>query len=417
MAKRAWYLPDKYPETRKDRPNSNWSAWLIIIWHDDGGMWRNDDMTNWSRWSLSYFGIRRNVVSVLSSNHFSLQHLNNHLTNHLLLFPNMPMLNSRTFQSASGVNTITRPVSRIQILTSKITQVCQDIHDIKLRRLLITQVDKEPNDITNSILTNQSDHKNTWGSDRSKPDPPDIHEDHAEDGNNYVYRTPNLLEHNTQNNQEDHGRCPLQLRPKPSGMTPEPLPCPDPSEASETSSSLLTSLSSPPKKDDIELVASLMYTERPDLSWSLCLAPAKKNGGVKPAEESEMREGTGLMRAEASPCREFGGGTGIGAARLDRTDSETEPPLSATASALWHEGQVKLWRSMRIAWAGTQCSMIKWLKEAATFSKATNRDSTPSIWEETKAWLPQISWTLFFTNSISGVDPMSSDGWGQLSSA
>ena len=29
-------------------------------------------------------------------------------------------------------------MSRIQILTSKITQVCQDIHDIKLRQLLIT---------------------------------------------------------------------------------------------------------------------------------------------------------------------------------------------------------------------------------------------------------------------------------------
>ena len=44
---------------------------LIIIWRDDGMIWRNDDMTNWSRWSLSYFGIRRDVVSVLSSNHFS----------------------------------------------------------------------------------------------------------------------------------------------------------------------------------------------------------------------------------------------------------------------------------------------------------------------------------------------------------
>ena len=117
-------------------------------------------------------------------------------------------------------------------------------------------------------------------------------------------------------------------------MTPEPLPCPDPSEASEMSSSLPTSLSSPPKKDDIEPVASSMNTERPDLSWNLCLAPEKKYGGVEPAEESEMREGTGLMREEASPDLEFGGGIGIGAARLDRTDSEAEPPLSANASAL-----------------------------------------------------------------------------------
>ena len=69
-------------------------------------------MANESRWSMSYFGIRCDIVLVLSSNHLSSQHLNNHPTNHLLLFPNMPMLNSRTFQSASGVNTITRPVPK-----------------------------------------------------------------------------------------------------------------------------------------------------------------------------------------------------------------------------------------------------------------------------------------------------------------
>ena len=103
--KRAWYLPDKYPETGKDWSNSDWSTLLIIIWRDD-------DMTNQSRWSLSYFGIRHNIVLVLSSNHFSSQQLNNHPANRLPLYPTMPMLNSRTFQSASGVNTITRPVPK-----------------------------------------------------------------------------------------------------------------------------------------------------------------------------------------------------------------------------------------------------------------------------------------------------------------
>ena len=96
----------------KDRSNSDWGALLIILWHDDGMVWRNDDMTNQSRWSLSYFGIRRDVVSVLSSNHFSSQQLSNYPTNRLLLYPNMPMMNSRTFQSSSGLNTITRPSPR-----------------------------------------------------------------------------------------------------------------------------------------------------------------------------------------------------------------------------------------------------------------------------------------------------------------
>ena len=110
--KRAWYLPDKHPETMKDWSNSDWSALLIIIWRNDGVIWHSDDTTNRSRWSLSYFGIRHDVVSVLSSNHFSFQQLNNHPTNRLLLRPNMPMINSRTFQSSSGLNTITRPSAR-----------------------------------------------------------------------------------------------------------------------------------------------------------------------------------------------------------------------------------------------------------------------------------------------------------------
>ena len=200
-------------------------------------------------------------------------------------------------------------MSRIRILTSKITQVCQDIRDIKLRRLLITRSDEEPNDITRSILTNRNDRRNTLGSGRSKLDPLDTREDCAVGDNDYAYKTPSHLEHDTQNNHEDHGKCPPQPRPEPSRMTPEPLPYPDPSEASERSSLLLTSLLSPLKKDNIEPDASSMYTERPDLSWNLDLAPAKKYGGVEPAEESEMREGTGLRREEASPCWEFGGGT------------------------------------------------------------------------------------------------------------
>ena len=83
--KGAWYLPDKYLETRKDRSNSDWSALLIIIWCDDGVIWHDDDMTNRSWWSSCYSGIRHDVMLVLSSNHFSSQQLNNHPTN-LYLF-------------------------------------------------------------------------------------------------------------------------------------------------------------------------------------------------------------------------------------------------------------------------------------------------------------------------------------------
>ena len=196
------------------------------------------------------------------------------------------------------------------------------------------QLDEEPDNITNNILTNQNDHKDTCSSDKSRPETPDIHEGHAEGDNDYVYKTPNRHELGNQDNQQHHDTYQPQWPPKPSGMTPEPLPYPDPSEASETPSSLPTSLLLLPKKDNIEPDTSLMYTERPNLSWSLCLAPTKKNSGVEPEEELEMREGTGLRRGGASPCREFGRGAGTGAARPDQMDSKAEPPLSAIPSTL-----------------------------------------------------------------------------------
>ena len=151
--------------------------------------------------------------------------------------------------------------------------------------------------------------------------------------------------------------------------------------------------------------------------FGICLAPTKKNGGVKPEEELEIREGMELMRGAESPCLEFGGGIGTRVAWPDWMDSEAKPPLLAIPSALWQLGQMALWRSIRLACAGIQCSIIKWLNDAATFSKVTNWDSTPSIWLETKAWSSQISCTLFFTNSISGVEPTSRVGWGRLNSA
>ena len=172
--------------------------------------------------------------------------------------------------------------------------------------------DKEPNSITNNILTNQSDCKDTWGSERSRSGTLDIHEGHAVDDNDYTYNTPNCHKLSNRDNLQHHDTCqPLWLQ-EPSEMPPELLPYPDPSEASERSSLPLTSLSSLPKKDDIEPATLSMNTERPDASWSLCLAPAKEYGGAEPEEELEMREGTGVRKGGASPDQEFGRGIGIG---------------------------------------------------------------------------------------------------------
>ena len=57
-----------------------------------------------------------------------------------------------------------------------------------------------------------------------------------------------------------------------------------------------------------------MNMEQPNASWNLCLAPAKKNSKAELEEELEMREGMGLKLGAESPCLEFGGGIGTGAA-------------------------------------------------------------------------------------------------------
>ena len=250
-----------------------------------------------------------------------------------------------------------------------------------------------------------------------------IHEGHAEDGIDYIYNTPNHHEHGNWDIQQHHETYQPLWPQEPSETAPVPLPYPDPSEASERFSSLPVSLFSPPKKDDTKPATLSMNMERPDVSWNLCLAPAKY-GGAEPEEELEMREGTGLRRGAASPDREFGREIGIGGVPPTCLDSEDEWPLLANVSAFWQEGQVALWRLTRMAWAGIQCSIMKWLKLEATCSKVTNQALIPSIveetlssWEDTKAWSPQISLTWFLTNSISGVDPTSRVRWEWFNSA
>ena len=73
--------------------------------------------------------------------------------------------------------------------------------------------DQEPDVITGNILTNQSDCKDTWGSDRSRPETLDIHGGCAADGNDYTYSTPNHTKHGNQDIPQHHGTYPLQQPP------------------------------------------------------------------------------------------------------------------------------------------------------------------------------------------------------------
>ena len=110
--KRAWYLPDKYLETREDQSNSNLSTWLItfmVQWWRDMAWWWHDQLVPMELvllWYKMWCRVSLVIQSLLIST--TQQPFNNHP----LLYPNMPMINSHTFQSASGVNTITRMTPR-----------------------------------------------------------------------------------------------------------------------------------------------------------------------------------------------------------------------------------------------------------------------------------------------------------------
>ena len=124
-------------------------------------------------------------------------------------------------------------MSWIQNLTSKTTQVCKDICDIILRWLLVTCLKQPDNVITKQIQTNQSDHKDTSGSDRNKPGSLDKHRDCAEGDNNYTHSTPNHCKPNNPDTLRDHDTDHHLLLTKPSGMLPLPHPDPYPSETFE----------------------------------------------------------------------------------------------------------------------------------------------------------------------------------------
>ena len=74
----------------------------------------------------------------------------------------IPFLSQEATSANTHVSFMAELLSRIRSLTSKITQVCQDICGIKLRWLLVTQSKREPDDITANTLTNQNDCKDTW---------------------------------------------------------------------------------------------------------------------------------------------------------------------------------------------------------------------------------------------------------------
>ena len=138
------------------------------------------------------------------------------------------------------------------------------------------QSEHQSNDITNSVLTNQNDCKDTWDSDRSKPNPLDKHGGHTEGENDYIYSIPNCHELNNQDNPEDHETYPHQLQPEPSKMPPLPCPSSYPSEAFEKFSFLPVLPLLLLRKDDIVNPVSLMNMVCPIILGNAFMCPQRR---------------------------------------------------------------------------------------------------------------------------------------------
>ena len=78
-------------------------------WWCDMAQWWHDQLVTMEL-VLLWYKMSCHVGPVIQS--LSSQQLNNYPTNRPLLYSTMPMMNSHTFQSASGVNTTTRPTPR-----------------------------------------------------------------------------------------------------------------------------------------------------------------------------------------------------------------------------------------------------------------------------------------------------------------
>ena len=228
-------------------------------------------------------------------------------------------------------------MSQIQLLTSKISHICQEIRDIKTQRRPQTNI--AIRNYTNTGLaegqTNQNYTREPDSSNSAKEGSDGV------DGLGETYSSHSKLCHHEPNNPGTpscHAPTPPSPNPAPSESTLEPPGDLSPSPASKIATETPSSPAKEEKKVCNAALSSSVHTSPsgPCAAWNVLLST--RNGlGEESEEESGMMEDSSLVTGERGgglgvgglrPMR--GGGTGMAIDKLG--GAEEERTLSGTGS-------------------------------------------------------------------------------------
>ena len=223
-------------------------------------------------------------------------------------------------------------MSQIQLLTSKISHVCQEIHDIKEARKPKSN-SLESNYTNTSLDKGQKDRNYTQGpgSNNSAKEDSD-----GEDGLGETYSSHSRLHHREPNNPgtpSHHAPAPPSLNPAPSESSLEPPGDLSPSPASKIVTETPSLLLKVERKACSAALSSLVHTSPsgPCTAWNVLLLTW--NGLVE-----EWVEESGMTEDSSSVTGERGGGPGVGGLRPMRgrgTGMAIDKPGGAKADRTW----------------------------------------------------------------------------------
>ena len=197
-------------------------------------------------------------------------------------------------------------MSQIQLLTSRISHICQEIRDIKRQRKPQTNIAIQ--NYTNTGLVEEQTNRNyTW-----EPDSNNSAKEGSDgvDGLGGTYSFDSKLHHHEPNNLDTpshHAPAPPSLNPVPSESSLEPPGDLSPSPASKIVTATPSSLSKEERKACNAALSSSVHTSPsgPCAAWNVLLLTRNRLG-------EESVEESGMTEDLSSVTGERGGGPGVG---------------------------------------------------------------------------------------------------------
>ena len=290
-------------------------------------------------------------------------------------------------------------LSWIHLLISKISHVCQEIHDIKQTRKPKSNLLK-PNYINTSLDEGWKD----WNCTQEPGSNSSAKEDSGDEGDwgNTYSSHSTLCRHEPSNpdNPSHHAPTPPSPNLPPSESIQEPPGDLSPSPASKIVTSTPSLLAKLERKACNAALSSLVHISPSKpcatrnvlfLTWNRLGEESVEESGMTEESLSETGE-RGGGPGVAGLCLEWGGGMGMaidkeGGAKDNRTR------LGIGSLSPLQVQQRESWRDKMMAWRGIQCSLVKWSKATSRAANFTDFPSKSNTW----CWRLSTSWLVTST--------------------